>query len=122
MSRLVFDEMPETWPLARERVDAALRSLRAVLDRGFRAREQYSAVVDTVIDTDALPMPIEVPGLRSTPLSVMVLRATAQRTADGMVITTPAVTWTWRGGRVVIHAVGTLAAATRYDATIAVME
>jgi hypothetical protein len=122
MSRLVFDEMPDTWPLARERVDAALRSLRAVLDRGFRAREQYSAVVDTVIDTDALPMPIEVPGLRSTPLSVMVLRATAQRTADGMVITTPAVTWTWRGGRVVIHAVGTLAAATRYDATIAVME
>ena len=122
MSRLVFEQMPPTWEKARERVDTALRSLRAVLDRGFRAREQFTSVIDAVIDTDALPLPIEVPGLLASPLSVLVLRATAQRTTDGMVITTPAVTWTWRGGRVVIHAVGTLAAATRYDATIAVME
>ncbi|UJR78930.1 hypothetical protein [Sandaracinus amylolyticus] len=122
MSRLRFDPMPEKYERARKVVDESFRSLREVLDRGFRWREQVGGVVDTVIDTDQLPVLIDVPGVKTKPLAVFLLRAVPQRTSDGKVITSPAVQWEWRSGALLVHSVDGLAASTRYNATIAVME
>jgi hypothetical protein len=122
MSRIVHDELPPTYGEAREILGETLRALRAVLDRGFRVREQLPCVVDVAIDTSALPLSLDMPGVRGKPLAVLVLAAVEQRADNAIVISSPAVSWEWRAGRLVLHAVGTLAAATRYDAVIAVME
>jgi hypothetical protein len=121
-SRLRFDLMPDELPEKAKRVlDEAFRSIRSVLDAtqgGIRMREQFT-VIDTVIDTARLPVPVKC-GAR--PLGVLLVGATVQRTGTGQVISGGAVTWSWRGGGLLIHDVDGLAASTRYDATIAVME
>jgi hypothetical protein len=122
MSRLRFDPMPETYERGRRVLDESLRVLREVLDGGWRWREQVRGVIDTVIDTDVLPVAVDVPGVKSAPLSVQLLRATVQRTTTGQVLSALPVTWEWREGRLLIHSVDGLAASTRYDATLAVTE
>jgi hypothetical protein len=120
--RLRFEDMPETWELARKVLDEALRSLREVLERGFRWREQVAGVVDTTIDTAALPLSLDVPRIKVAPLAVMLLSAIEQRSQTGERISGGVVEWEWRGGRLVIHDVSGLTASTRYNATFAVME
>lgn len=122
MSRLIFDELPETYEAAKAVLNASFRSLREVLEHGFRAKEQLSRTVEVVIDTSDLPLPVEVDGMKNPPMCVLVLRALEQGADAPIVISCPAVSWEWRAGRVIIHAVGTLAAATRYNAVLAVME
>jgi hypothetical protein len=110
------------WDAVARDLDGYLRDLRTVLNGGLRLREQMRVVVDVVIDTAALPASIDVPiGLR--PVGVVLVRAVEQGTADGQVITGGAVTWDAQGaGSLRIHAVDALAASTRYDAVIAVVE
>jgi hypothetical protein len=121
-SRLRFDLMPDELPEKAKRIlDEAFRSIRSVLDvdqGGVRMREQFRTI-DTVIDTARLPVPVK---CATKPLGVLLVGATVQRTGTGEVISGGAVTWSWRGGGLLIHDVDGLAAATRYDATIAVME
>lgn len=121
-SRLRFDLLPEKYDAARKVVDESFRVLREVLDGGFRWREQVRGVVDTVIDTGVLPVQIDVPAVKTAPLSVLCLRAIPQRSASGQVISGAAVTWEWRSGTLLVHSVDGLAATTRYDVTLAVME
>jgi hypothetical protein len=125
MSRLTFDLMPEEMPARSRRVlDAAFRSLRNVLDvaqGGVRMREQFRCV-DTVIDTGELPVSITVEGIKSPPLSVLLLRATEQRSGSGLIVSGTGVIWEWRSGALLIHTVDGLGASTRYDVTLAVME
>jgi hypothetical protein len=122
MSRLIFDLMPEEMPQKSRRVlDAAFRSIRNVLDVGIRMREQFRCV-DAVIDTAAFPTSIRVPGLRTAPLGVLLLRATEQRSSSGHVISSAGVLWEWRGGALLIQSIDILSSATRYDVTLAVLE
>lgn len=120
-SRLDFDIMPQELPAKSRRVlDAAFRSLRSILDNGIRMREQFRCV-DAVIDTARLPVSVAV-DTTAPPLSVSLLRAVVQRSTSGAVISHARVTWEWRSGAVLIHAIDGLAASTRYDVTLAVME
>lgn len=122
-SRLRFERMPEKYEApARKLLDDAFRSLRTVLDGGWQWRDQVRGVVDTTIDTDALPVGIEVRGVLSRPTSVQLLGAVEKRSTTGKVISGGSITWEWRGGVLLIHSVDALAATTRYDATFAVME
>lgn len=132
-SRLTFDAVPGTkgqppdddWAEKLRRVlDASFRSIRSVLDvasGGLRLRES-TRVVDCVIDTAAYPVAVKVPGLRTPPLSVLMLRATNQRTTTGRSASGMYVDWQWRGGGLLVHAVDGLSASTRYDCVIAVLE
>jgi hypothetical protein len=103
-------------------LDGYLREVREILNGGLRLRDQVRVVRDVVIDTAVLPVSIEVPaGLR--PIGVVLVRAVEQGTADGQVISGGAVTWDAQGiGSIRIHVVDALAASTRYDAVIAVVE
>jgi hypothetical protein len=129
MSRLTFDPIPEgndpKWSERLKRVlEASFSSIRTVLDSaqgGIRMREQFRCI-DTVVDMSGLPVSITVEGLKSPPLAVLLLGAAVQRTGTGQVISGGAVTWEWRSGAVLVHAIDGLAASTRYDATFAVME
>ena len=111
-----------SWDSVARELDSWARDVRAVLNGGLRLREQVRVVVDVVIDTSVLPVSIEVPaGIR--PIGVALVRAVEQGTADGQVISGGAVTWDAQGvGSLRIHAVDALAASTRYDATIVVVE
>lgn len=122
MSRLRFDMLPEEYASARKVLDESFRVIREVLDGGWRWREQVRGVVSTVIDTGALPVQVEVPGAKVAPLAVLCLRAIPQRSALGQVQSGGAVTWEWRSGALLVHAIDGLAASTRYDVTLAVME
>lgn len=125
--RLVFDVVPEgDWTdKTRRVVDASFRALRSVLDAahgGIRMREQFRCI-DCVLDTTSEPFArVSVPGLTRAPLGVFLLRATKQTRGDGVVISAPSVAWDWRGGQLIIASVTNLAAATRYNAVIAVLE
>ncbi len=122
MSRLKLEKMPETYEGgARKLIDDAFRSLRTVLERGFRWREQVAGVVETVIDTSELPVSVEVPNI-SRPIAVLLLGAIVQRSENGHVISGGEVTWEWRGGALLIHDVSGLAVTTRYNCVLAVME
>lgn len=122
MSRILFQLLPEKYNDARKVVDESFRSLREVLDGGWRWREQVRAVIDTVIDTGALPVGIQAPGVRK-PLAVLLLSAAEQDAANGaLTVSSASVTWEWRGGQLIIHSVAGLSANTRYNAVIAVME
>lgn len=122
MSRLRFDLLPAEYADARKVVDESFRVLREVLDGGWRWREQVRGVVDTVIDTAVLPVSIDVPGVKTSPLSVTLLRAVELRTASGQAISGSAVTWEWRNGALLVHSIDGLSASTRYAATLAVTE
>lgn len=121
MSRLRFEIIPEDFSKARRALDEAFRSLREVLDRGFRAREQFPCVLDTVIDAGELPTTYSVPGITQAPTAVLLLRATAQGGASGQFVSGGSVTWEWRGGRLLLVDVDALASG-RWDATLAVVE
>lgn len=110
----------KTWEAARAVVDESLRSFRDVLS-AFRWREQVPFVVDCIIDTAALPLRLEVRGMKAAPVTVLLLSARVQR-GDGETISGGALTWAFRAGKVEIFDAPSLAASTRYDAVIAVME
>jgi hypothetical protein len=122
MSRLRFDLLPETYDRARRVVDESFRVIREVLDGGWRWREQVRGVVSTVIDTGELPVQVAVPAVVTSPTAVLLLSAVPQRSASGQVISSAAVTWEWRSGALLIHSIDGLAATTRYNAVLAVME
>jgi len=124
-NRLIFDPIPkETSRPLREVLERALESIRSVLDvsqGGLRVRESIR-VIDCVIDTGATPTAIlKVPGLKTPPLAVLLLRATNQRTATGQSASGFGVQWEWRGA-LLIHSVDGLSASTRYDCALAVLE
>ena len=121
MSRLRFDVLPTEWSAARATVDAAFRSLREVLDGGWRWSEQ-TRVVSVVIDTAEFPAVFEVRGLKSRPSCVAILSAVERGDASGAVISFPTILWSWRAGVIAIAGVDPLDASTRYDCVIAVME
>lgn len=104
----------------RKVIDEALRAAREILAGGFKWRDQVRGVYEVVIDTATLPDEYDCPGI-SNPLAVFILRARVQR-GTGVAITSAAVTWNWRGGRLQIVSVPELASTTHYDAVIAVME
>jgi hypothetical protein len=118
MRRLRYDQIPVDFAKARSIISDALTDLVSVLDGGWRWREQ-SRVIDTTIDTGALPVSVTVPGLSSPPESAILLSAQNVAVADGRIISGGSITWEWRGGAILIHAASGLAAATRYRATIA---
>ena len=119
MSRLRFDVMPAEWAKAREVVDAALRTVREVLDGGWRWREQ-TRVLACELDTGALPLTLQAVPRR--PVTVSVLSVTERRNASEQIVSGCAVLWSWRAGTLVIHSVQNLDPSTRYDAVFAVME
>lgn len=126
-SRLDFDLVPQGDVPDRTRrvLDRAFRSIRNVLDAahgGVKLREQFAGVVDVVIDTARYPIPVTIPGVKAPPLGVLLLRAIVQRGGTGRAFSGNAIDWEWRGGGLLIHSVTGLAASTRYDATLAVME
>ncbi len=126
-SRLVFDAIPagEWGEKTRTVLGAAFRSLQSVLDSargGLRMREQLR-VVDCVIDTATVPYArVTVLGANAPPLGVLLISARVQRSTSGRVLTSATVDWEWRGGGILIYGVAGLAAATRYDCVIAVLE
>lgn len=101
----------------------ALAPLRDLVDalRGVRVRDQVRIVVDTVVDTAAMPLELALPG-DATPLGIVLVRAMEQGSDDGHAISGGGVTWSPGGAGVLIHEIDSLAASTRYDATIAVLE
>lgn len=124
MSRLRVQELKRGgWDEGLRRVvDEALRSLRSVLDGGFQWREQVRGTVDVVIDTAKLPLAIKLPKGITNPIAVIILRAVIQRSTNGYTVTSGRVGWRVREGLLYIDLTPDLAAATRYNATIAVME
>ncbi len=122
MTRIRFDIMPETYDMARQVIDESFRSLRQVLDRGVRMREQFAGVLETTISTQTLPTTYSVPGIRSAPSGVILLRAMRGGTTTGMVTSGNQITWEWRAGQLVIYSVDGLDADTNYDAVLAVLE
>lgn len=107
----------DSWASAWRVVDEALRSMRDALER-IQSKETRVA---TVIDTAALPVEILIDGVVS-PIEVRLMRAVVQRSTTGAAITSSRLTWTWRGGQLIISAAPDLAATTRYDCVLAVME
>lgn len=114
-------DIPEAWEAARRTLGERLEDIVAVLDRGFKSREQLRDVRNVEIDTGVLPIDVLVRG-NSAPLEVRVLRAVQVERGSASVISNPVVTWEWRDGVVRVSAIGTLAASTRYLVTLAVVE
>lgn len=56
------------------------------------------------------------------PMAVQVLGAKNLATKDGRVLTGNVVEWEWRGGNVLVHSVTGLAANTRYDVELLILE
>jgi hypothetical protein len=114
-------EIPAAWEEARRALAERLGDIASVLDKGFKAREQFREVKEVEVDTGALPLDVFVAG-NAPPLAVLVLRATPSERGSASVISNPAVTWEWTGTALRISAIGTLAASTRYLVTLALVE
>lgn len=136
MTRLRIERVPAKWEDAQRVVDRALASIRELLDRGWRWREQVRVVKEIGFDTDGsnnivgggLETKIEIDG-RTRPTAVVCLRleevgdlSPFAGETDPFVISFPAVRWRWREGFVQIAAVSQTEASKRYRATFAVME
>jgi hypothetical protein len=110
--------LPKTWDEAWRVVDEALRKLEEFWTMTPRTR-----AVTIAIDTGATPYATYESGsLRRAPMGVLLGKAVVQRSATGQAISGGIVTWEFRGGRLLIHTVTGLAATTRYDATILLVE
>lgn len=114
-------EIPAKWEDARRALSERLADIVSVLDRGFKAHEQFREVKDVEIDTDALPLDIEVRG-SSAPLAVLALRVVETARGSSAVVSGPAVLWEWTGTALRIHGVADLSASTRYLVTLALVE
>jgi hypothetical protein len=114
-------EIPAQWEAARRVLAERLDDVVRVLDKAFKAREQFRDVKEVEVDTGVMPVDVAVAG-NAPPLAVLVLRATPSARGSASVISNPAVTWEWRDGAVRISAIGTLAASTRYLVTLALVE
>lgn len=99
----------------------AVDGMRSILNGGMRVRDQFGGqVIDTQIDTGALPLDVKVAATRP-PLGVLLLRAEVPR-LGGTVLSGGSVTWEYRGGILRLSALSALSATTRYDCTILVLE
>jgi hypothetical protein len=116
-------EIPAAWEEARRALAERLGDIASALDKGFKAREQFREVKEVEVDITALPVDVAVTGSTS-PLAVMVLRASVAGRSDlaSLVLTTPAITWEWRSGVVRIHGIDNLAGADRFLVTLALVE
>lgn len=112
--------MPLEWADARSTLDSVLYSLAQIVDRGFRTRDQCKLVFDVKLNTGSLPISLDIGP--AVPVEVRLLSAIIPSSTDAKVISGGSVTWEWRAGAVKIHALGSLAATTTYNAVIAVVE
>lgn len=120
--RYIADKLPTRWEDAREVLDEGIRAIRSVLDGGWKYREQIRNLVDTEIDTGALPVSVSFPSLSSPPMTVQCLRAVELRTETGIVLSALPVRWEFRSGTLFIHEITGLSASTRYRVTLAAMD
>lgn len=127
-ARVRVARLPSDPEEMRKAQDEINRGVRDVLDGGYggiRVSEQFSRILETVIDTGRFPITVSndaLKGLAAPPLGLLLLRATVQRTTSGRNLSGGTVDWEWRDGALVLHAVSGLAATTRYNATLLVME
>lgn len=120
-TRLKVQVLSADWGSARLQIDEQFRALREVLLGGFRWSEQVRSVVSIEsLDPSQLPQPVDVPGMKSTPSTVLLLRATEVLTPTH--VSGGTVTWEWRAGSLLLTAVSALTSGTRYDCLFAVME
>lgn len=109
------------WPEAIAPVLAYAREVVAVLNNGFMLRDQLRIVRDITIDTGAFPVTVTIPA-NARPLSVVLVRAVEQTAGDGVVFSGGHIEWDAVPSGVRIRDVSALAALTKYDAVIAVVE
>jgi hypothetical protein len=123
MSRLVFDPLPaDTVAPLRRVLDAAMRSIREILEGGWRWREQVQHVKTVTLAGDDLPLSLAFDGLLSPPVCVLMLSAVEADSGTGIVISGGAVTWSFANGAVVLSGLSEITGATRYQVTLAAME
>lgn len=108
MTRLRRDRVPLEWADARDVLESKLVAIEEVIDRGVRAAEQFRDVRTFDLDTAVMPVDVEVTGI-TTPLAVLLLRAVQiPRSSDGVVVSGAAVSWSWREGKLRVHAIAGL--------------
>lgn len=107
------------WAEAAPLLERILRDIRLVLNGGWRVRDQ-ALVRDVVIDTGQLPLVVDLPP-NVHAIGVELVSARLQGATDGRVLSGGSISWDAQGG-LRLHSLSALAATTRYDAVIAVME
>ena len=112
----------DTWEQVRRELDGHLRDIRAILNGGFAVRDQLRVVRDVVIDTADLPLSFELEHAYRA-IGVVLLGAVPVTNITGRVLSGGSVDWdAQQAGIIRVHACSALAAATRYNATFAVVE